>query len=61
MISGRPLPEGSNNIADPLIGPLIVGLTVSPDRLVQIRRNWLLVLKETAQMHILILMEFEQR
>ena len=49
LIPGRPLPEDLTTFADPLIGPLIVGLTASPDRLVQIRRNRLLELKETAQ------------
>jgi len=42
IVPGVPIPE---NI-ETLKGPLIVGLTASPDRLVQIRRNRLLALKE---------------
>jgi regulator of PEP synthase PpsR (kinase-PPPase family) len=40
--SGRPLPEKLGNLRN----ALIVGLLISPDRLIQIRRNRLLSLKE---------------
>ena len=42
MVPGRPLPERLFELRN----ALIVGLTVSPDRLIQIRRNRLLSLKE---------------
>ena len=45
LVPGRPIPE---KLFD-LKGTLIVGLTVSPDRLVQIRRNRLLSLKENRE------------
>jgi regulator of PEP synthase PpsR (kinase-PPPase family) len=42
LVPGAPLPTKLLELA----GPMIVGLTASPDRLVQIRRNRLLSLKE---------------
>lgn len=42
IVAGVPLPEELNHIK----GPLIVGLVASPDRLVHIRKNRLLSLKE---------------
>ncbi len=42
LVPGRPIPEKLMNLKS----ALIVGLTVSPDRLIQIRRNRLLSLKE---------------
>ena len=44
FVPGSPLPEDLMT----LTGPLIVGLTASPNRLIQIRRNRLLELKENA-------------
>lgn len=43
IVAGQDLPE----IFEALDGPLIVGLTASPDRLIQIRRNRLLSFNET--------------
>jgi len=43
LVPGRPLPDGLFDLRH----ALIVGLTISPDRLIQIRRNRLLSLKET--------------
>ena len=45
FVPGRALPEELKTLTT----PLIVGLTVSPERLIQIRRNRLLELKEDAQ------------
>lgn len=45
FVPGRPLPDNLKN----LTRPLVVGLTASPTRLVQIRRNRLLELKENAE------------
>ena len=45
LVPGRPIPEKLSELK----GTLIVGLTVSPDRLVQIRRNRLLSLKENRE------------
>ena len=42
LVPGRPIPDKLMNLKN----ALIVGLTVSPDRLIQIRRNRLLSLKE---------------
>jgi regulator of PEP synthase PpsR (kinase-PPPase family) len=42
-VAGRPLPEKLFQLKN----ALIVGLLISPDRLIQIRRNRLLSLKET--------------
>jgi len=42
VVSGLPLPEE----LDMLAGPLVVGLTTSPDRLVEVRRTRLLSLKK---------------
>ncbi len=42
LVPGAPLPEGLTALAS----ALVVGLVVSPDRLVQIRRNRLLTLQE---------------
>ena len=47
LVPGQPLPEELAVLGNPAIDPLIVGLTASPDRLIQIRRNRLLELKET--------------
>ena len=46
-VPGQPLPEELAVLGSPAIDPFIVGLTASPDRLIQIRRNRLLELKET--------------
>jgi regulator of PEP synthase PpsR (kinase-PPPase family) len=43
LVAGRPLPEKLFQLKN----ALIVGLLISPDRLIQIRRNRLLSLKET--------------
>ncbi|MGD2134064.1 MAG: pyruvate, water dikinase regulatory protein [Maricaulaceae bacterium] len=43
LVAGQDLPP----VFDSLKGPLVVGLTAAPDRLVQIRRNRLLSFKET--------------
>ena len=45
LVPGRPLPEKLFQLQN----ALIVGLTISPDRLIQIRRNRLLSLKETRE------------
>ncbi len=45
LVPGRPPPEKLLNLK----GALVVGLTVSPDRLIQIRRNRLLSLKENRE------------
>lgn len=45
IVHNQPLPANIGN----LTRPLIVGLTASPERLVQIRRNRLLSLKETTE------------
>ncbi len=45
LVPGVPLPEELYQIE----GPLIIGLTVSADRLIQVRRNRLLSLKEKAE------------
>ena len=42
LVPGAPLPEELEN----LTGPLVVGLTATPERLVQIRRNRLLTMQE---------------
>lgn len=42
LVPNAPLPDGLLTLR----GPMVVGLTASPDRLVQIRRNRLLSLKE---------------
>jgi regulator of PEP synthase PpsR (kinase-PPPase family) len=42
IVAGQELPD----IFDRLVGPLIIGLTAAPDRLLQIRRNRLLSLNE---------------
>ena len=42
LVPGRPIPDKLHHLKN----ALIVGLTVSPDRLIQIRRNRLLSLKE---------------
>jgi len=43
LVPGRPVPEALTRLSS----ALVVGLTVSPDRLIQIRRNRLLSLKES--------------
>lgn len=43
LVAGQDLPP----VFDNLSGPLVIGLTATPDRLVQIRRNRLLSFKET--------------
>jgi regulator of PEP synthase PpsR (kinase-PPPase family) len=43
LVPGRPVPEALTRLSS----TLVVGLTVSPDRLIQIRRNRLLSLKES--------------
>jgi len=43
LVPGRPIPEALTRLSS----ALVVGLTVSPDRLIQIRRNRLLSLKES--------------
>lgn len=43
IVPGQPLPPEVENAK----GPFIIGVTTSPERLVQIRRNRLLTLKET--------------
>src|SRR3546814_9599648 len=45
LVPGRPPPEKLFSIN----GALVVGLTISPDRLTQIRRNRLLSLKENRE------------
>ncbi len=45
MVPNVPLPDNIFHLKN----PLVVGLTVSPDRLVQVRRNRLLSLNETAE------------
>jgi regulator of PEP synthase PpsR (kinase-PPPase family) len=45
LVPGAPLPEGLLNLKK----AMVVGLTAAPDRLVQIRRNRLLSLKEERQ------------
>ena len=45
MVPHRPLPEALFNLKK----ALVVGLTLSPDRLVQIRKNRLLNLNETRE------------
>lgn len=45
LVPGRSVPEDLTT----LTGPLVVGLTASPDRLIQIRRNRLRELNENAQ------------
>jgi regulator of PEP synthase PpsR (kinase-PPPase family) len=45
LVPGRPIPEQLFNLRN----ALIVGLTISPDRLIQIRRNRLLSLKENRE------------
>jgi regulator of PEP synthase PpsR (kinase-PPPase family) len=42
LVPGRPVPDKLHNLKN----ALVVGLTISPDRLIQIRRNRLLSLKE---------------
>ncbi|MFM1958616.1 MAG: hypothetical protein RL588_133 [Pseudomonadota bacterium] len=42
LVPGRPVPETLSRLSS----ALVVGLTISPDRLIQIRRNRLLSLKE---------------
>jgi regulator of PEP synthase PpsR (kinase-PPPase family) len=43
LVPGRPVPEALTRLSS----ALVVGLTISPDRLIQIRRNRLLSLKES--------------
>lgn len=43
LVPGRPVPETLTRLSS----ALVVGLTISPDRLIQIRRNRLLSLKES--------------
>jgi regulator of PEP synthase PpsR (kinase-PPPase family) len=43
LVPGRPVPEALSRLSS----ALVVGLTISPDRLIQIRRNRLLSLKES--------------
>jgi len=45
LVPGRPPPEKLFNLKN----TLVVGLTISPDRLIQIRRNRLLSLKENRE------------
>lgn len=45
IVHNQPLPPGIENLRV----PLIIGLTASPERLVQIRRNRLLSLRETTE------------
>ena len=45
LVPGATLPESLTNLK----GPMVVGLTASPDRLVQIRKNRLLSLKENRE------------
>jgi [pyruvate, water dikinase]-phosphate phosphotransferase / [pyruvate, water dikinase] kinase len=45
LVPGRPPPDQLFNLK----GTLVVGLSISPDRLVQIRRNRLLSLKENRE------------
>ena len=45
LVPGVPLPDDLYQAK----GPLIVGLTVNADRLIQVRRNRLLALKESAE------------
>lgn len=45
LVPGRPIPERLFNLSH----ALIVGLSISPDRLIQIRRNRLLSLKENRE------------
>ena len=45
IVNHQPLPHGIEHLRQ----PLIVGLTANPERLVQIRRNRLLALKEKAE------------
>jgi hypothetical protein len=45
VVPGSPLPRELST----LTGPLVVGLTTSPDRLVQIRRNRLLSLNQSPE------------
>ena len=45
LVPGRPLPEKLLQLK----GTLIVGLLIAPDRLIQIRRNRLLSLKESRE------------
>ncbi len=45
LIPGRPLPLEFEDLSE----PLIVGLTANPDRLIQIRRNRMLEMKETSE------------
>jgi len=47
IIPGLPVPEEINTLKDK--GPLIVGLTTSPDRLVSVRRNRLIAMNEKTE------------
>lgn len=47
IIPGLPVPEEINTLKDK--GPLIVGLTTSPDRLISVRRNRLIAMNEKTE------------
>jgi hypothetical protein len=49
LVPGVPLPDELFQAKDAKRGPLVVGLTVNADRLIQVRRNRLLALKESAE------------
>ncbi len=49
IVPGLPVPEEVNRLGGLTDGPLVVGLTASPDRLISVRRNRLIAMNETTE------------